>query len=273
MNEIKRTPSLCKCKIAIITFAAIAAVCAFTYSFSIVLPLLTSNRSLDGLTISSVLFRFIRFFEVLLPILFLFVCVFLFKKSGVVIVSSSLMFVVMAIGPAILHIYERIQYLLFFSTYDYGFNLIAILVFQLCPMIIYLLPTINSVGGFNRKAFAVAGIIGGFVIEIYYLVRELVYIYQLIFMWQHRVFISMIYDLFDICRILAVICFLIAALIFVAKNRVLCVNLSDGSESKINSVLSMPAKKALRILKDNYDYGFITEAEYNSYRIQIVNKL
>lgn len=245
------------CKAPIITFSIIALFFALCSSGAEVLP---SLRYIDKYIILDLLFSLI--FNIS-PCVLMVLYIIIHNKPKVDVIIS-IIFGIIAITPLCSIVWN---YLL----YDYFIIKPINLLFYIIPITVtFTLATISLLKGFISKLFPIIATIVGLIVEILFIIIDIDYVYYLIeeITEYSYITVSLVYGFSWIANVLGAISLYIALLLFSLKNTT--TSSISYSPQKIGK---MAPEQALKILKDKFDVGIITEEEYQAQRAEIISRL
>ena len=241
MNQIKSNKQrVLKCKTPITVLALIALICTV---LSTIIELFNSSSSTSFL-----LYLVIDYLpsEVLL-LLYIFI---FFKNFKATIVVP----IIFARVPATILLYAIVSSI---GSYVFShFFGLSFFVFCTIIMFVFILPIISALKGLTKKAFIV----------IPTLLLLLFYTLSLAFLLLS---FNSNHSFSELFSTIASIAFNTALLIFGLKNRIPSILAPSTKKGK----KQMSPEETLRLLKDEFDLGMITEEEYRAQRFDIISKL
>lgn len=212
----------------------------------------------DGYELSFQFPNIIQLFSLVLgvlPYILLVIYVQKFHKEFKATVVVPVIFASIAIVPLLSLISNIIN--------GYGFS--GIIINIIIP-ITFALATISALKGLSNKIFIVIPTVVGLVLNLLSLIRTFnifsYYIREGMFLYIFTVLAS----------IIASSALYVALLIFGLKNRIPTI-LSVSPEEEKKNAEKMTPEQALKILKDKFELGMITEEEYQTQRAEIISKL
>jgi uncharacterized membrane protein len=190
-----------------------------------------------------------------LPYILLVIYVQKFHKEFKATVVIPVIFASIAIVPLLSLISNIIN--------GYGFSGIII---NLITPITFSLGTISALKGLSNKTFIVIPTVAGLVLNLLSLIGTF-------FNFSYYISYSMFLYIFTVpASIIASSALYVALLIFGLKNRIPTILSVSPEEEKKNAEKTTP-EQALKILKDKFELGMITEEEYQAQRAEIISKL
>ena len=145
----------------------------------------------------------------------------------------------------------------------YGFSGIII---NLITPITFALATISALKGLSNKIFIVIPTVVGLVLNLLSLIGTFN-------IFSYYIRDGMFLYIFTVpASIIASSALYVALLIFGLKNRIPTI-LSVSPEEEKKNAEKMTPEQALKILKDKFELGMITEEEYQTQRAEIISKL
>lgn len=142
----------------------------------------------------------------------------------------------------------------------------ADLIFNLFIVVPFLLATISALKGFSKKTFIIIALSISFLFCAFSVIAIF---FSIGFALRNGQYI---YSITSPCSVLGTILLYISLFLFAMNNRIPAI-LTPSPEQIMKNIEKMSPEQSLKLLKDNLEFGTISEEEYQRQRAKIIRKL